>query len=296
MTTKTSGRSPGGGSAGARSEAGCAIGKPSDSARSLTGDAVRRRPRPAGRSGCVNTSGTRAPVAAIASRVGTANCGVPANAMRASSSNYAPGGPRRTSDHGHGSAARVRSFRRGAFRFLGGFFLQALALELGEIVDEQLAFEVVHLVLNADREHAFGIELEGLAVGVDRAHANHGRAVDEVVELRHGQAAFLGVSLTLGPDDFGVDEAQRLLAVDADIADKDALVNVDLGGRQPDPRGRVHRLEHVGHERFELGIEFCDRLRANSEARVWILQYWKACHCGSAWVSCITRCEVCLTH
>jgi len=37
-------------------------------------------------------------------------------------------------------------------------------------------------------------------------------------------------------------------------------------------------------------------IRAISEARVGILQYWKACHCGSASVSCITRCEVCLTH
>src|SRR6185503_3999686 len=295
MTTMRSGRSPGG-SAGARKDSGCASGKPCSSASSLTGEAVRRRPRPAGRSGCVSTSGTRAPAATIARSAGTAKCGVPANAMRASACSRCTG-PRRLSDHGHGRAtARIRSIGRGALRFLDGLLFQALALQLGEVVDEQLAFEVVHLVLNADREHAVGVELERLAVGIERSDADRGGAIDEVVELGHRKAPFLGVSLTLGMQDFGVDQAQRLLALDDDIADKDALVDVDLGGRKPDAGSRIHGLEHVGDQSFELGIEFCDRLRANSEARVGILQYWKACHCGSALVSCITRCEVCLTH
>ena len=37
------------------------------------------------------------------------------------------------------------------------------ALERREVVDEDLADEVIHFVLDADGEHAFRVELEGLA-------------------------------------------------------------------------------------------------------------------------------------
>src|SRR5690606_22493475 len=50
------------------------------------------------------------------------------------------------SDHGHGFArARVRRLGRAALRLLEGLLLQALALELREIVDEQLAVQVIRL-------------------------------------------------------------------------------------------------------------------------------------------------------
>jgi len=55
---------------------------PSLSAASETALGVSFRPRPAGRSGCVRTSGMSWPAAAIASRARAANGGVPANATR----------------------------------------------------------------------------------------------------------------------------------------------------------------------------------------------------------------------
>jgi hypothetical protein len=163
------------------------------------------------------------------------------------------------------------------------------AKAIREIIDEELAVEVIHFVLNAHGEHAVGLDLERPTVGIERAHSDGSGTIDIIVELRHGKAAFLGVSLAVGPHDFRVDQAVRLLAVDAHVADKETSMDVDLSRGQADARGGVHRLEHVRDELLELGIEFCDRFRANSQARIRILQYWEACHCGSALVSCITR-------
>ena len=46
-----------------RNEVGCATGKPCSVANRFTGLAASFIPRPAGRSGCVNTSGTGKPAA-----------------------------------------------------------------------------------------------------------------------------------------------------------------------------------------------------------------------------------------
>src|SRR5688500_1986941 len=75
---------------------------------------------------------------------------------------------------------RARSFRHAAFRaqpsLLLEFLAHALALHLGEIVDEQPAVEVIDLVLHADREQPVEVLLEGLAVAILRAHADAGGA------------------------------------------------------------------------------------------------------------------------
>ena len=60
------------------------------------------------------------------------------------------------------------------------------------MVDEQLAVEVVDLVLEADSEHAIGLDLLRLAVAVEIGDADLGRALDLGEILRDGQAALLG--------------------------------------------------------------------------------------------------------
>src|SRR5882672_145948 len=266
-----------------RNVGGCKTSTPSSRAATFTGEGVRRRPRPAGRSGCVSTSGTRAPLAATARSVGTANSGVPANAMRAGALNAA-----RESNDGYGLRLPGVDVAPAPLRLLGGLLLQALALELGQVVDEELAVQVIHLVLDADGQQTFRLELERLAGPVERAHLDLGGAVDVVVELRHRQAPFLGVGRALGAHDFGVDQAKRLLVLGPEVADKDSLVNIDLRRGKADAGCGIHRLEHVRDQPLDLGIDFCDGVGADSEARVRILQYWETCHCGSASISCIT--------
>ena len=88
-------------------------------------------PRPAGRSGWVRTRGTSWPAARIASRARAAKGGVPAKTTR--------------------KDARPES---------GGLalaFLQlradAVLLQFRQVIDEDLALQVIHLVLDAGREH-----------------------------------------------------------------------------------------------------------------------------------------------
>src|ERR1700679_1036873 len=63
--------------------------------------------------------------------------------------------------------------RRGSAKFapsgsLPALFFQPpanqLAFEFGEVVDEQLAFEVIHLVLDAHSQQPVGLHFKGLAV------------------------------------------------------------------------------------------------------------------------------------
>src|SRR5690606_32374962 len=113
---------------------------PRASARCLTGEAVRRRPRPAGRSGCVYTAAISCPAAASASSAGTAKSGVPAKTSRNA----------RFSEHAGGG---LFGFEQ-ACGFEALLFLQLLAnaaaLEIGQVVHEQLAVEVIDLVLHAN--------------------------------------------------------------------------------------------------------------------------------------------------
>jgi hypothetical protein len=68
----------------------------------------------------------------------------------------------------------------------------AVALELGQVVDEQLALEMIDLVLNAHREQAVALELERLAVATQRAHADVlARVSQRVEDARHREAPFL---------------------------------------------------------------------------------------------------------
>src|SRR6185369_4384939 len=279
-TTRRSGAGPRSSSVpAALSVCGCATRSPRAAAASLTGDAVTWRPRPAGRSGCVNTRFTSAPDAASASSVGTANCGVPANAIVAEtltgSAVYGRG-----SDHGHGlRLSRGGAFGPGALGLLHRLLLQSLAFELRQVVDEQLPLEMIHLVLDADREEPLGLELERLAVAVERADFDLRSAIDVVVELGHGQAAFLGIRRAFGAQDLGVDQAMRLRSVRRDVADQDPLVNIDLGRGQTDARRGIHGLEQILDKAPDIGVDFCDRFGANSQPRVRILEYWETCHC-----------------
>src|SRR5690554_5837323 len=202
--------------AGSASERGCATVSPWANAASFTGGGVSRRPRPAGRSGCVSTSGTRAPAATIASSAGTANAGVPAKAIRAAVPTPSMAGTRSESERRRGVDAGRDRFALAAGP-LQIPLLEPLALQLGQIVDEELAFEVIHLVLHALREQAFDLELERLAVAVERLDLDALGPLDVLVQPRDRQTAFLVAFAALGPDDFRVDQAIWLVASLGDV-------------------------------------------------------------------------------
>ena len=165
---------------------------PSSSARLLTGLACSAWPRPAGRSGCVKTAHSPCRVSASASSAGTANSGVPAKpSLREAAALL--------KTQRAGAEARARFAPRGSLLAL---FFQApadqLALEFGQIIDEQLAFEMIHLVLDAHGQQAIGVHLERLAVATQRPHADMGRARQFVVDAGQRQTALFAGALPSG--------------------------------------------------------------------------------------------------
>src|SRR6185437_12073054 len=104
----------------------------------------------------------------------------------------------------------------------------ALTLEAREIVDEELAVDVVHLVLNADGEQLLAVTLEDVAVAVLGAHPDLRGALDLIEVSGHREAPFLGRDLAFAREDLRVDEDQRIVAVGRDIDDHEPLVDVDL--------------------------------------------------------------------
>ena len=93
-----------------------------------------------------------------------ANAGVPAKPSR-----------------NRGAVASVMELGADAMLFLQ-LLADALTLQAGNVVDEELAFEMVAFVLDADRQHTFRLQFERLAVAVQCAHANLLRTFDEFVE------------------------------------------------------------------------------------------------------------------
>src|SRR5262245_31599747 len=115
-------------------------------ARRFTGPAIERNPRPAGRSGWVRASTTSWPASASRASARSANSGVPAKTRR-------------------------RKGRSGCLaQLLGELRADALLLELRQVLDENLALQMVHLVLDADGEQPLRLEREGVAVLVVSAH------------------------------------------------------------------------------------------------------------------------------
>src|SRR5207248_6695658 len=124
---------------------GCNTCRPRSSATRFTGLGVARRPRPAGRSGCVSTRAMLWPAARSPTRERSAKAGVPAKIRR-------------------------RNASGGLAQLLGELRADALLLELRQVFDEDLALQMIHLVLNAHGEQALRLEREGVAVPIVGTH------------------------------------------------------------------------------------------------------------------------------
>jgi len=112
---------------------------------------------------------------------------------------------------------------------------------------------VIHLVLHADRRQAFGVELVGLAVAVERANAHAGVALHLLVDQRHRQAAFLAEDPVVGAgDELRVDQHARLVVRLGGVHHDEPDVAVDLRGRQAHAIRGVHQRRHFIGERADL--------------------------------------------
>src|SRR5687768_3899434 len=80
----------------------------------------------------------------------------------------------------------------------------APALERRQVFDEDLALQMIHLVLDAYGQQAVGLELERFALGIERSHPYPLRPRDLVEHTGHRKAALLGIGCAAAFDDLGI--------------------------------------------------------------------------------------------
>src|SRR5450830_1432372 len=131
---------------GVRSRSGWYSGTPRPVASRFTGPGVRCWPRPAARSGCVRTRGTAWPAARMASSARAANSGVPAKMTRIVLTVYCKATAVAI------CAALFNRLLTDQTLSLFCFVFQALLLERRQILDEHLAYQMVHFMLDTDGE------------------------------------------------------------------------------------------------------------------------------------------------
>jgi len=195
------------------------------------------------------------PAAAIAVSMRAANSGVPAKPTRM------------------GIIARVSQLL-----FLAKLRGQTGAFERRQILDEDSTQQMVHFVLDADREGALGGKLKRLAALVLRANGYLGGAGHFVVVPRNRETALLGFQFAFAGNDLRVDEHLEIVSRFGDIDDDDALVDVDLRRRQPDARRRVHRLSHVADELLDIRRDGRNGRRDLLEPRIGVFEYVELRH------------------
>src|ERR1700741_890901 len=90
-------------------------------------------------------------------------------------------------------------------QLLGELRADALLLELRQVLDEHLALEVIHFVLNADREQSLRFQGERIAVLVVGAHLHALRALDQLIDAGHRKATLFDVRDASRFDDLRID-------------------------------------------------------------------------------------------
>src|SRR5690349_8154007 len=96
---------------------------------------------------------------------------------------------RATSERAARAGRRSRGARGALLALLVELLANALALEIGQVVDEQLAVEMIHLVLDAHGEDVLVVALEARAAAILEAHAHLGGALHLIEDPRHRQTA-----------------------------------------------------------------------------------------------------------
>jgi hypothetical protein len=129
------------------------------------------------------------------------------------------------------------------------------------MVDEEHAVEMVHLVLQAGREQAVGLDLPRLALAIEEADANPGGPLHLGIVVWDRQASLLvDGALVRGAEDFRVEEDLRGpgLALLGEVDDHQPDRLADLDRRQAYARRVVHRLQHVVDEPAQAVVEALD--------------------------------------
>src|SRR6266852_5739259 len=127
----------------------------------------------------------------------------------------------------------------------------AVARHGREVVDEEHAIQVIHLVLDDAREETLGLEVYGLAVLVRGLDGDPLAALDVPEDAGQRETSLLVDHGSASTGDDGIDEGAR--AALAVVHDEQTIGDAHLRRGQPDADLVVHRLDHVADQPAELG-------------------------------------------
>src|SRR5581483_6224342 len=105
-----------------------------------------------------------------------------------------------------------------------------VALQTAHAIEDELAVQVIDLVLQRDGEQPFGVDFKLFFFFIERLELDARGAFDLDREIDDAETAFFPKQLALAPGDFGVDQLQQVLAgvVVVDIEHDDAARDTDL--------------------------------------------------------------------
>src|SRR6185369_12313690 len=161
----------------------------------------------------------------------------------------------RAANSGVPAKTRRRKELRALAKLLGKPRADALLLELRQALDEHLALEMIHLVLDADRQQPLGFERKGVAIGVAGTHFHPFGALQRVVDAGHGKAAFLDVGDAASVQNLWIDQHHQRITALGNVDYDYPLVHIDLGRGKADAGSGIHGFGHVGDKLLERTVE-----------------------------------------
>src|SRR3984957_8334123 len=170
-----------------------------------------------------------------------------------------------------GKARELRLLAFLLLRLLDEFLDHPVALQLGNMVDEQHAVRVVDFMLQGGRHKPLRLNFLWRSVAIEIAGADARRPLDLFVIFGDRQAAFLVNRLLLRrPDDLRIDKKLRLrrLALLGEIEHDDALGDADLNRGETDSRRVMHGLDHLVHQLAQGVVDGLYRLARLAQPRV----------------------------
>src|ERR1700677_4764252 len=168
------------------------------------------------------------------------------------------------------ASQHVRTVAGALGRFLE-FLDHPVPLELGDVVDEENAIEMVDLMLEYGGEQALGQDLAFLPLAVEGAGAHRRGTLDLGVIFRDRETALLvGRTLFRRPHDFGIDEdlrvARLFLLGGVDHQKTDWLG--DLNGRESHAWRVVHGFDHIVDQLAQTIVDAFDCLADETQLGV----------------------------
>jgi len=154
----------------------------------------------------------------------------------------------------------------------------ARLLEARQVFHEYPSFQMIHFVLDANREQPLGFDFEALAVQSKSTHGDAFGALDSLVDAGHRQASFFAIGHPGGDEYLRIYQNQQFVAAIGCVDDDYLFVHVYLRrGKTYAGRG-VHGLGHVCDQGADALIYFCHGNRDFMQAGVRIAQDVKAGH------------------